>query len=101
MLKKENGSTKDAEKFFEENIERLGEVTSIEHFRNGEKAEFETIIHGKEESMQIIGGLASGYAGTGPNGLIRILKKLGVPEDKAIESVKGYRKSVHTFKFEF
>ncbi|WEA41630.1 hypothetical protein [Lysinibacillus fusiformis] len=101
MIKISTGSTKTAEEFIYDNINKLGEIKSIQHKRNGKSADFQTIISGEYYEMIIDGGITSGYSGTGPNGFIRVLKKLGLDEETAENLVKGNRDEEHSFIYNF
>jgi len=98
MIILETSTTETAKAFVERNLEFLGEIHLVEHKRNQENIDYQTIISGSENVMIINGGLTSGYQGEGTRGLIYILKKLGVSEEKATELVEKNRDNTHTFK---
>lgn len=74
----ETGLTREAINFVYENIEEIGSLLAIRHTRNKTNIEYFTEIIGRKGKIQIIGGLASGYSGTGPNGFLDLVVKLGV-----------------------
>jgi len=97
-MKQVTGTTKEAKKFIDENLHKLGKVVSIEHTRNKQNVDYQTTITGEDDVMIIVGGLGSGYDGEGPNGLITVLQKIGVEESTAQQLVKGNRDERHSFK---
>ena len=101
MIIYDTETTQQAIKFFENNIELLGKIRSIEHKRKLSETGYETIFTGTDETMTIIGGLSSGYSGEGSNGLVHVLKKLGVDEGKAETLVMDNKANKKGFKHTF
>lgn len=102
MYSLRTGATHEAEKFVEENISKIGKVKSIHHKRNSTKVDYETIIKGEYETIVVQGGITSGYNGSGPKGLYRVFKLLGVDEETAQQSAFGDAdKENHEFNIQF
>jgi hypothetical protein len=62
------------------NLPVIGEIQNVVHYRNRSEGEYVTIITGKRHEIAVIGGLTSGYKGTGPNASIELLKQIGFEE---------------------
>lgn len=92
-------TTNDAVKLTSANLSNIGEIISLEHFRNVKKIGYQTIIVGSDHTLRVDGGLGSGYPGEGPRGLENILGKLGLDKNTAQSLV--YDKNATHFKYEF
>ncbi len=99
-MKFDASTTNEAKRFVSENLPKLGKVTSVEHSRNKNKIDYQTTIHGTDDTMVITGGLTSGYGGEGPNGLATVLKELGVEEEVAEQHAKGNREQSYSFSID-
>lgn len=99
MMRFETGSTREAENFVEANKGTLGNIISVKHRRKSNSIYYQTIITGENNSMEIIGGLTSGYTGGGPHGLIRVLESIGLDEETATRLVKGNSDDTHEFEY--
>ncbi len=97
----DTGSTNDAIEFVNNNLENIGKLECLKHYRNIDKIEYQTEIIGEKGSLKIFGGLTSGYDGTGPSGFIRLLTKLGLNNDIAHMFVKGNHNKLHSFEINF
>ena len=64
------------------NLSLIGEVHKVVHYRNRSEGKYVTIITGERHEIAVIGGLASGYKGTGSNASIELLKKIGFEESR-------------------
>ncbi|WP_374963757.1 hypothetical protein [Lysinibacillus sp. RS5] len=87
MIKYETGTTDEAEKFIAENISKIGKIKYVKHTRRRDKIDYITTFVGEVETIELIGGLTSGYDGKGPNGFVRVLESLGVEKQKAYDFV--------------
>lgn len=100
MIKIIDGGTHETIEFLERNLNSLGTLETLTHTRDAERVKFLTVIKGSKETMEIDGGLTSGYGGTGPSGLHSVLLKLGVSESKA-ENLAYYEgNKEHTFELD-
>lgn len=95
----EAGTTREAVEFVRDNLNHIGKLISISHSRISDEIYYETIINGEQGSIRVLGGLTSGYSGAGPNGLIRLLKFIGVDESTAEKLVKGNSEDKHNFNY--
>lgn len=68
------------------NIPTVGEVQKVVHYRKRKIGEYLTIVSGQKHTIAILGGLTSGYKGTGSNASIELLKQIGFKEN-LIESL--------------
>lgn len=78
MITYDAGGTKQAVEFFENNLDFLGKVQSIEHEVLRNATFYKTTIKGSEETLVINNALTSGFSGEGPRGLKIVLERLGV-----------------------
>ena len=78
MITYDAGGTEQAVKFFENNLDFIGTVRSIEHEVLNDAKFYKTTIKGSEETLVINNALTSGFSGEGPRGLKRVLERLGV-----------------------
>lgn len=72
-----DATTDEAINYVNDNLKRMGKVTSVIHKRNSNNNEYETIIDGEYKTLRIQSGFSSGYVGTGSRGFAEILEKLG------------------------
>ncbi len=100
MISFVTGTTPEAIAFVKDNLKRIGTLESISHERNRREMYYKTIFHGTEREMAIFGGLTSGYAGSGPDGLFGLLLELGVPEEIALKEVYGEVEEEYSFEIE-
>ncbi|MGM0924691.1 MAG: hypothetical protein ACQEWW_26485 [Bacillota bacterium] len=68
------------------NLPVIGEIQKVVHYRKRKEAEYLTIITGVKHNIAVIGGLTSGYQGTGPNASIELLKQIGF-EERHVETL--------------
>lgn len=70
------GSTKEAVKIYKENKNRIGEIQSA-NMRIIDDEPVLSLYDVCEDELRIVSGLASGYGGEGPHGLLWILRDAG------------------------
>lgn len=99
MIIIDTGITGDAVRLVSANLSNLGEIISVEHLRNAKKVNYQTIIVGADHTLQVDGGLGSGYPGEGPRGLEKVLGMLGLDDVHARQLV--YDENATRFKYEF
>ena len=93
-----DATTDEAVNYVNDNLKRLGNVTSVIHRRNSNNIEYETIIDGEYKTLRIHSGFSSGYGGTGPRAFEKVLVELGFDKDEVSELV--ILNSENTFEFE-
>ena len=98
MIEFKTGITPEAVEFVRDNIERIGKLIRITHERDIGDVYYKTTFIGTKDTMIILGGLSSGFDGSGPNALYQLLVELGVPEDEAKQAV--YDSGENTYRFE-
>jgi|GEM_PF-5347647 len=78
----------------------LGKIKKVVHYRKKHQIEYYTIITGEHYEMAVIGGLTSGYDGSGSNALVKLLVELGFDQEH-VESLiftNPYDNAVITFE---
>ncbi|WP_042472758.1 hypothetical protein [Bacillus ndiopicus] len=75
-------TTDQAVNYVQDNLKRLGEIISVKHSRNSNEIDYETIIKGENATLYIQSGFASGYGGTGPRALVKLLVSFGFDEEE-------------------
>ena len=98
MIEFKTGITPEAVEFVRDNIERIGKLIRITHERDIGDVYYKTTFIGTKDTMIVLGGLSSGFDGSGPNALYQLLLELGVPEDKAKREV--YDSGDNTYRFD-
>lgn len=102
MIRYEAGTTDEAEQFIKDNISKIGKINYVKHRRRRHEVDYITTFGGEVETIELIGGLTSGYEGKGPNGLERVLVSLGIDKQKANDKVHEQSdKENHEFIIEF
>lgn len=80
-------------------LPKFGTINEIIHYRYRKSNNYRTIIKNNMYSIDIRGGLGSGYGGEGPHGFNYILKQVGIGEEEAkIVFNTQYDNAVITFK---
>lgn len=101
LITYDTNETAQAIAFFENNIDFLGRIKSVEHKRSRMKSEYKTTITGSEETLVINGGLSSGYHGEGTKGLAKVLVRLGINSSAAESYAKDSEAYKKGFKHDF
>ncbi|MFA1737992.1 hypothetical protein [Lysinibacillus fusiformis] len=102
MIKYDAVTTDEAEKIIVDNIYKIGKIKYVKHTKKPRKVEYVTTFVGEDDTIELVGGLTSGYVGTGPNGFVRVLESLGLEKQKAIDFVHKHNdEENHEFIIEF
>lgn len=100
MITLEAKTTPEAVEFVWEHLEQIGTLEKITHERNIREVYYKTSFIGAKDTITILGGLASGFNGSGPDGLFNVLIELGVFKDKAQEEIYTSGGNVYQFEIE-
>lgn len=100
MIEFKTGITPEAVEFVRDNIERIGKLIRITHERDIGDVYYKTTFIGTKDTMIILGGLSSGFDGSGPNALYQLLVELGVPEDEAKREIYDSKENSSWFEIE-
>lgn len=87
---KVHGITLDALNILDGLLGVIGKVYEVVHYRKP-VGQYDTYIVGSNFDIIVRDALTSGYVGTGSNGLVSVLKKVGVDEDQAKKFVNNKR----------
>ena len=100
MIEFKTGITPEAVEFVKDNLNRIGELVKITHERNRRDVYYQTAFVGTKDTIILVGGLSSGFDGSGPNALYQLLVELGVPEDEAKREIYDSKENSSWFEIE-
>lgn len=100
MIKLNTSNSREAETLIYENLSKIGRPEKLVHSRSNDPMSYKTTIYGSIDSIEIVGGLSSGYTGTGPNAFVDVLKHLGLIEIDAEEFVFSKHPAEGTFEID-